>query len=31
MSRLDNLTDAELKEIDKEVPKRIIIAVESFI
>lgn len=31
MGRLDNLTDAELKELDKEVPKKIIAVVEAFI
>jgi hypothetical protein len=31
MNRLDNLTDTELKEIDKEVPKRIVAVVEAFI
>jgi len=31
MDRLDNITDGELKEIDKEVPKRIIAVIESFV
>lgn len=31
MNRLDNLSDAELRDIDKEVPKMIIGVVEAFI
>ena len=31
MDRLDNITDVELREIDKDVPKRIIAVIESFV
>ena len=31
LDRLDNLTDVELKEVDKEVPQQIINVVEAFI
>jgi hypothetical protein len=31
MDRLDNLTDTELKEVEKEVPHKIINVVEAFV